>query len=684
LGDSVVERVPFGREITESPNQPMAILLATPQETTMHFLRTPIGYNGLTRRLLCLCLWFGCWMIWCASPAVAASADHAPGQLTTPATAIPAMPALQAVTPALQIPATPQIMSQNRIDVPVLFTSNGQSIAAVGFALDYQESCLLFDATDSDGDGLPDAITGVPVDFAVTIAHHPTQSSAELEVAIYDAALPMHTLSDGLLLTVQFIVKVACRPTAGAPINVTINFAANPAVSFGDVTSQDLAGTATGATIALAVNSPPTALILSNQTITESSPISTVVGLLSTTDPDSGDSHSYTMTIGVGSTDNGIFFIDGALLRSASVFDYETKASYSIRVRTTDSNGLSLDQRFVITITDVNEIPVAVADPIDPRSRIFIGGQTSALDVLANDSTPIGVLRVLSVTQPAVGGGLVVNNSATISYTAPNANGSATFRYTATNGYGNSTPVTVSLHYVANQARGDCNGNGAIGAGDFVGVTLEIFDTNDSPYNGAPAWWLVHTGDYPGSPLGCDANASANGLDQSSDSITAADLICTVLLFFGHPCGSGIQAAGVGNGASLRATVVNQGGETTIPLILASGGQAVAAVAFALNLGDAPFDATDANGDGLPDTVAVTIPAGFSQSVRWNGAAQRLEVALYGSSLPMPTLQDGVLATVMVDGVATPTLTQVSLSDADGNDLLAPTRIGIFLPLIVR
>ena len=650
----------------------------------MHFLRTPTGCNGLTRRLLGLCLWFGCWMIWCASPAVAASADHAPGQLTTPATAIPTMPALQAVTPALQIPATPQIMSQNRIDVPVFFTGNGQSIAAVGFALDYQESCLLFDATDSDGDGLPDAITGLPVDFAVTIAHHPTQSGAELEVAIYDAALPMHTLSDGLLLTVQFIVKVACRPTAGAPTNVTVNFAANPAVSFGDVTSQDLAGTATGATIALAVNSPPTALLLSNQSITESSPISTVVGLFSTTDLDSGDSHSYTMTTGVGSTDNGSFFIDGALLKSASVFDYETKASYAIRVRTTDSNGLFLDQRFVITITNVNENPVAVADPIDPRSRVFVGGQTSALDVLANDSTPIGLLRVLSVTQPAVGGGLVVNNSATISYTAPNANGSASFSYVATNGYGNSAPAPVSLYYVANQTRGDCNGNGAIGAGDFVGVTLEIFDTTDTPYNGAPAWWLIHTGDYPGSPLGCDANASANGLDQRSDSITAADLICTVLIFFGHLCGTGVQAAGADQMAGLSVATSANGGQTTIPVTLKTGGHAVAAAAFALNLGGVPFDATDANGDGVPDAVALTIPAGFSQSVRWNAAAQRLEVALYGSSLPMPTLPDGVLATVMVDGVAAPTLTQVSLSDADGNDLLAPTRIGIFLPLIVR
>ncbi|MEZ4733239.1 MAG: hypothetical protein R3E79_39595 [Caldilineaceae bacterium] len=76
------------------------------------------------------------------------------------------------------------------------------------------------------------------------------------------------------------------------------------------------------------------------------------------------------------------------------------------------------------------------------------------------------------------------------------------------------------------------------------------------------------------------------------------------------------------------------------------------------------------------------------KSVVWNAQAQRLEVALYGVSLPLTTLADGVLATVTVDGTATPALTQVSLSDTNGNDLPlnqeTALRTGIFLPLIMR
>jgi hypothetical protein len=644
----------------------------------MHSFRQLTGHGRLARRLLGLCLWFCGWSVLFTGQFLIYGADNPLPQLP--------LAAVLSTSPALQIPATPQTMVQNRIAVPVLLTSNGQAVAAVGFALDYQESCLLFDATDSDGDGQPDAISGLPVDFAVTIAHHPTQSSAELEVAIYNATPPIRTLRDGILLTVQFLVRVACRPTAGVPTNVTINFAAEPAASFGGPTSTDLVGTVTDATIPLVVNSTPTALLLSNQRVTETRPISTVVGLFSTTDPDAADSHSYTFTTGVGSTDNGSFIIDGVMLRSTAIFDYEGKASYTIRVRTTDSGGLFFEQSFIITIVDLNENPVAVADPIDPRTRVFVGGQTAAIDVLANDSTPIGRLRILTVTQPVTGGGLVINNSATISYTAPNANGRATFRYTATNDYGNSTPVTVSVHYVANQVRGDCNSSGAIGAGDFVGVALEIFDTTNGFYNGAPAWWLSHTGDYPGSPLGCDANASANGLDQSSVSVTAADLICTVLRFFRHECGS-VQAATTASAHLMLAPIVTTGAETLVPLVLETGGQAVAGVAFALALDASAFDPRDADGDGLPDAVTLTVPAAMNKAVIWNAAANRLEVALYGTSLPLPTLSDGVLATVEINATASvtpPTLTLVSLSDASGNDLPTAPPTGLFLPLIVR
>src|SRR5690606_11322428 len=44
----------------------------------------------------------------------------------------------------------------------------------------------------------------------------------------------------------------------------------------------------------------------------------------------------------------------------AETFDYESKSSYSVRVRVTDNDGLPLEQAFIITITDVAEGPESI------------------------------------------------------------------------------------------------------------------------------------------------------------------------------------------------------------------------------------------------------------------------------------------------------------------------------------
>ncbi|MFZ4664047.1 MAG: cohesin domain-containing protein, partial [Caldilineaceae bacterium] len=614
------------------------------------------------------------------------------------------------VLPGLVVqPNGVSLANGDKINVPVTFTGNGATIASVGFALNYQESCLTFDDTDSDNNSIPDAITGLSTALVASISHQPAKTGGELEVALYDGEQPITPFSDGTLFTVQFTVKPACLPTAGAPTSVTINFAANPAATFGDPTGQDVTGATTGATIPLwAPNSAPTALSLDNSSVEENSAAGTTVGAFNTTDPDTGDSFTYSLVSGSGDSDNASFTLDGATLNTAAIFDYETKSSYTIRVRTTDGGGLFFEQSFTISVTDVDETPIAVDDLVDPRTTVFLGGQTGAIDVLANDVANGGVLQVASVTQPLNNGGSVTNNTTNVNYTAPNSSGSATFTYQATNGYATSASANVTVSYVANHARGDCNGNGGISAADFIGVVLEIFDATNTKYQNQPAWWLTHTGDFAGSPLGCDANNSRNGLDNSSASVTAADIICSVLIFFGHACGIGVQAANMAQAAHLavadaQATV---GATTTLTVTLNTGGNGIAAATFALGLDPAVlhFDTTDADEDGVPDAITLNTPPGMSRSVTWNPAAKRLEVAVFGMSLPLPTLTDGTLATVSIavanDTSATSTplaLDLVSFSDADGNDLpfteqdgtltitgnTAPPK-GLFLPLVVR
>ncbi len=99
-------------------------------------------------------------------------------------------------------------------------------------------------------------------------------------------------------------------------------------------------------------NDAPTQIALSNQIITENQSIGTLVGSLSTTDEDVGDSHSYTLVDGEGDTDNASFTIEGSGLKTNEVFDIDVKTSYSIRILSSDNNGGSVANTFIIGIIE--------------------------------------------------------------------------------------------------------------------------------------------------------------------------------------------------------------------------------------------------------------------------------------------------------------------------------------------
>jgi hypothetical protein len=103
----------------------------------------------------------------------------------------------------------------------------------------------------------------------------------------------------------------------------------------------------------LTSNQAPTNLTLSNSTVAENQVIGTVIGNLSSTDPDTGNTFTYSLVTGTGATDNSLFSIINNQLTTNSVFDYETKNSYSVRVRTTDQGGLFFEQQLTIGVTDL-------------------------------------------------------------------------------------------------------------------------------------------------------------------------------------------------------------------------------------------------------------------------------------------------------------------------------------------
>ena len=114
-----------------------------------------------------------------------------------------------------------------------------------------------------------------------------------------------------------------------------------------------------GAVVEAPLNQAPTDIALSSNTVVENSSEGTDIGTLTTTDPDAGDSFTYTIE---SQAVTNAFKISGDKLQVGSgAVDFEATPSISVTVRATDSDGLTFDKTLTITLTDMNEAPTAVA-----------------------------------------------------------------------------------------------------------------------------------------------------------------------------------------------------------------------------------------------------------------------------------------------------------------------------------
>ena len=135
------------------------------------------------------------------------------------------------------------------------------------------------------------------------------------------------------------------------------------------------------------INEAPTDLSLSNNTVIETLSSGSVIGALSTTDADSGDSHTYSLVAGTGDSDNSSFSISGGNLLSNTSFDYSVKNTYSIRVATTDSGSASYSKTFTINISPTNNAPTNISMSINSIAENQASGSTvGALSTTDADS----------------------------------------------------------------------------------------------------------------------------------------------------------------------------------------------------------------------------------------------------------------------------------------------------------
>ena len=238
--------------------------------------------------------------------------------------------------------------------------------------------------------------------------------------------------------------------------SAALDFETNPTFSLTVEATDDgtppLSGTGTVVVNLTDENEQPTDINLSNASVSENQPSGTLVGVFSTVDPDTTDSFTYTLAAGAGDTDNSSFQITGDQLKTAAIFNYEVKNSYSIRVRSTDSGGLFTEKIFTITVLDAPEAPLAVDDAYDTigntrlevRNEPSVGGPKVVVtgDVMDNDSDPDSgaTLTVTPASGTTTKGGsfsILADGTFTYEPEAGDVHGTGTedtFTYTLTDG----------------------------------------------------------------------------------------------------------------------------------------------------------------------------------------------------------------------------------------------------------
>lgn len=162
-----------------------------------------------------------------------------------------------------------------------------------------------------------------------------------------------------------------------------------PSGAFEDLEGNDFAGTGESSWY-FQVNQAPTYVGLVGNEVYDAAADGTEVGYFYTTDPNAGDTFTYTLVSGTGDTHNSYFrIVDGDLLTNGDWSSLTIPDPLSIRVQSTDADGETVSSSFSIT---------PIADPFPPE----IVSTTPA-----NGATGVDIFSDLVITfnEPVVSNG---------------------------------------------------------------------------------------------------------------------------------------------------------------------------------------------------------------------------------------------------------------------------------------
>jgi hypothetical protein len=189
------------------------------------------------------------------------------------------------------------------------------------------------------------------------------------------------------------------------------------------------------------------------------------------------------------------------------------------------------------------------------------------------------------------------------------------------------------------RARGDCNADDLVDAGDQSALVLEVFDGDGSSAANAVG------GSFAGDPVGCDANVDAM--------IDAGDQSCLVLIAFGGA--SACALSGASGQAAPSLTIPQQipaapGASVSVPITFDNGGNSISSLFFSIDFDETllTFDPTDSDFDGTPDAISFNVPAAFFPGVTYDASDTdgELDFTITDPAPPLAAMPNRVIATI--------------------------------------
>ncbi|WP_316861143.1 Ig-like domain-containing protein [uncultured Cohaesibacter sp.] len=240
-----------------------------------------------------------------------------------------------------------------------------------------------------------------------------------------------------------------------------------------DFTADDGNGSTDTGTVTIVVtgtNDAPTAVDLSATSVDENDASGAVIGTVTTTDADTSDNHSYTVSdtrfevVDDGSGNMVLKLKDGVSL------DHESEPTVTVSITTDDGHGGTHSESFTIDVTDLNEAVTAYGGTVTGSENTILTGNAYATD-------PDGDSITFSLVSQPSEGTVTMSSDGASSFDpgtdfddlAVGESRTVSFQYQADDGNGSTSVATVNIVVT-----------GTNDAPTAIFVSNDVIDENDS------------------------------------------------------------------------------------------------------------------------------------------------------------------------------------------------------------